>query len=64
MAQNILDELAEPFALEGQTVHISASIGITFFPEDATETHDLMKNADQALYAEKQNGRNTFCIAE
>ena len=50
----LLNELAEPFALEGQTVHISASIGITFFPEDATDTHDLMKNADQAMYAAKR----------
>ena len=60
VAQNILDELAEPFALEGQTVHISASIGITFFPEDATDTHDLMKNADQAMYAAKSLGGNQY----
>lgn len=60
VAQNILDELSEPFTLEGQPVHISASIGITFFPEDAADTHDLMKNADQAMYAAKSMGGNRY----
>ena len=60
VAQCILDELAEPFTLEGQSVHISASIGITFFPQDATETHDLMKTADQAMYAAKSQGGNQY----
>ena len=60
VAQNILDEISEPFTLEGQPVHISASVGITFFPEDASETHDLMKNADQAMYAAKSMGGNQY----
>ena len=60
VAQCILDELSEPFTLEGQSVHISASIGITFFPQDAKDTHDLMKNADQAMYAAKSLGGNQY----
>lgn len=60
VAQNILRELSEPFTLEGQPVHISASVGITFFPEDAADTHDLMKNADQAMYAAKSMGGNQY----
>lgn len=60
VAQCILDELSEPFTLEGQTVHISASVGITFFPQDAKDTHDLMKNADQAMYAAKSQGGNQY----
>ena len=60
VAQSILDELSEPFMLEGQSVHISASIGITFFPQDAKDTHDLMKNADQAMYAAKSLGGNQY----
>ena len=60
VAQCILDELSEPFTLEGQSVHISASIGITFFPQDAKDTHDLMKNADQAMYAAKSQGGNQY----
>ena len=60
VAQCILDELSEPFTLEGQSVHISASIGITFFPQDARDTHDLMKTADQAMYAAKSQGGNQY----
>jgi len=58
IGQNILEKLAQPFMLEGEEVFISASIGITLYPEDATEIEDLIKNADQAMYAAKDHGRN------
>lgn len=54
----ILKKLAEPFQLGKQTVYISTSIGITFYPEDATDFEELLKDADQAMYAAKQQGRN------
>lgn len=60
VARNILHTLAEPFRLEGDTLHISGSIGITLFPEDATDADILLKNADQAMYAAKTHGRNQF----
>lgn len=56
----ILRKLAEPFRLGNEIVYISASIGITFYPEDALAIDMLLKNADQAMYAAKQQGRNRF----
>jgi len=60
VADHILKELAEPFRLEQETAHVTASIGITLYPGDATDIEDLLKNADQAMYAAKQHGKNQF----
>ena len=60
LAQKILDELAKPFSIIEKDVHISGSIGITFFPQDATTPVDLVRNADQAMYMAKKSGRNSF----
>jgi diguanylate cyclase (GGDEF)-like protein/PAS domain S-box-containing protein len=60
VAQQILRKLAEPFQLAGEVVYISASIGLTFFPEDASNVDILLKNADQAMYAAKDQGRNCY----
>ena len=56
----ILQTLAEPFQLGTEQVYISASIGITYFPDDGTEVDTLLKNADQAMYAAKAQGRNRY----
>jgi diguanylate cyclase (GGDEF)-like protein/PAS domain S-box-containing protein len=55
---DILRTLAEPFQLGSEQVYISASVGITFYPQDGVETDVLLKNADQAMYAAKAQGRN------
>lgn len=60
VALNIISALAEPFDLAGDTAYITASIGVTFFPDDATSIDQLLKNADQAMYAAKNNGRNRY----
>lgn len=56
----ILQKLSEPFHLDGEVAYASASIGVTFYPEDATEIDVLLKNADQAMYAAKASGRNSY----
>jgi len=56
----ILLELAKPFYLNTKLAYVSASIGATFFPDDASSVELLMKNADQAMYAAKNNGRNCW----
>lgn len=58
--QMILLELAKPFHLNTKQAYVSASIGATFFPNDANTVEILMKNADQAMYAAKNNGRNCW----
>ncbi|MFZ2524530.1 MAG: EAL domain-containing protein, partial [Candidatus Ferrigenium altingense] len=60
IAENILQIMAKPFRLNDEMAYVSASIGITLHPNDATEAEDLLKNADQAMYAAKNGGRNRF----
>ena len=60
IARAIVQTLSEPFDIADESVYVSASVGITFYPEDATEIEDLLKNADQAMYAAKQEGRNRY----
>ncbi|CAB3785367.1 hypothetical protein LMG28688_02019 [Paraburkholderia caffeinitolerans] len=61
LARAINASLALPFKLGADEEFISASIGITFYPDDADELDVLFKNADQAMYASKNAGRNRFC---
>lgn len=57
----ILHKLAQPFFLRDEAAYVSASIGITVFPSDAHTIEELLKNADQAMYAAKSQGRNRYC---
>ena len=58
MAQQILDMLAQAFALQQEKVFISASIGICLSPADGDQIEALLKHADQALFVAKRAGRN------
>ena len=60
IAQAIINALVAPFHLGEETAFVSASIGITLYPDDATNLEMLMSNADQAMYASKSAGRNRF----
>jgi len=60
MAREMVDELAKPFPILDKAITISASIGITLFPQDADTLEDLINNADQAMYAAKKSGRSRF----
>ncbi|WNB76715.1 bifunctional diguanylate cyclase/phosphodiesterase [Methylomonas koyamae] len=61
VAQSILRTLAEPFQLKNKVAYLSASVGITLYPQDAEKIDALIKNADQAMYAAKHQGRNRYC---
>jgi len=60
LAQRILDAIAVPFAVAGQTVALTASIGISVFPKNGDSGETMLKTADAALQRAKQAGRNTF----
>ncbi|MES2739335.1 MAG: EAL domain-containing protein [Pseudomonadota bacterium] len=60
VAHRILEDLTRPFYLDHHVAYISASIGITLFPQDANNGGDLLRNADQAMYQSKEQGRNRF----
>jgi diguanylate cyclase (GGDEF)-like protein len=62
LATRILKVLAEPFDLNGNTVFIGCSIGISLAPSDGTESEELMKQADLALYKAKSAGRHCFFL--
>lgn len=60
VAQNILQRMSEPFQLGIDSAYVGASIGITLFPQDARDVEALLKNADQAMYSAKNQGRNRY----
>ena len=60
VANKIRDVLRAPFDLKGHEVAVTASIGITVHPDDASDPETLIKYADTAMYRAKQAGRDTF----
>ncbi|WP_082880832.1 PAS domain S-box protein [Methylomonas sp. DH-1] len=62
VARHLLEQLSAPFDLDGESAYVSASIGITIYPNDSSDVSQLLKNADQAMYAAKNQGRNNFCF--
>jgi diguanylate cyclase (GGDEF)-like protein/PAS domain S-box-containing protein len=61
IADKIIHALNQPFELLNRQVYVSASIGITLYPNDGEDVSNLLKNADQAMYLAKDLGRNRFC---
>jgi len=60
IARKILATMVKEFSLDGQLIHITASIGISVFPEDGRNEFSLMKHADIAMYRAKERGKNNF----
>ena len=60
IAEKIAECISEPFALEGQTLGVSGSIGISMYPQDGESTDTLIRNADAAMYLAKERGRSNF----
>jgi diguanylate cyclase (GGDEF)-like protein len=60
VAQKILVQIAREFMLLGQEFHVTASIGISIYPQDGLDEQTLTKNADIAMYQAKAEGKNNF----
>jgi diguanylate cyclase (GGDEF)-like protein/PAS domain S-box-containing protein len=60
VATSILELLQAPIMVDTHATYISASIGITVYPDDADDASSLIKNADQAMYQAKKLGRNQY----
>lgn len=58
----LLEVISQPVMLKNQAVSVSASIGVSIFPEDNADTDTLLRHADQAMYRAKQDGKNCFHI--
>jgi len=59
VADKILKEVARPVEIAGHEIHITPSIGISHYPNDATDVQQLLKHADSAMYQAKDAGRAT-----
>lgn len=60
VAQKIIASMQEPIKIKSHQLYVSSSIGISLFPDDATDANNLIKFADAAMYRAKDEGRNNF----
>jgi diguanylate cyclase (GGDEF)-like protein len=60
VARKILTAVEREWTLQGRSLHVTASIGISTYPEDGADELSLMKNADIAMYRAKERGRNNY----
>ncbi|HJR27841.1 MAG TPA: EAL domain-containing protein [Pseudomonas sp.] len=62
LAQRVIDGLKEPFQINGHSLFINASVGISLFPSDALSAEQLLRNADSALFKAKSAGRDGYAL--
>jgi diguanylate cyclase (GGDEF)-like protein len=60
IANKLRDGLREPFVIDGRELYVTASVGISLFPDDAQDGESLLKNSDIAMYRAKEQGRDTY----
>jgi diguanylate cyclase (GGDEF)-like protein len=59
-ARRMLESIAQPHAIDHRDLHVTASIGVSVYPDDGLDADTLIKNADTAMYQAKENGRRSF----
>jgi diguanylate cyclase (GGDEF)-like protein len=62
IAEKLLQGVREPIVAQARTVQLSASIGVSRYPQDGQTAAELLASADQAMYRTKLAGRNGFCF--
>ena len=60
VAEKILAAFTDPCIVVGNELHVTLSVGISIYPDDARDADGVMKNADTAMYHAKANGRNNY----
>ncbi len=60
VARKLLKMFSSPFVVNDQTLHLTASLGISLYPNDGREGETLIRNAETAMYRAKEEGRNNF----
>lgn len=60
VAEKFIRTLSQPLIVEGHTLYVSASIGLSVFPKDGVDTATLLRNADAAMYSAKEHGKNNY----
>lgn len=64
IANNVLESLKKPFSIGQLNTGLSASIGISVYPDDGSTVEDLLVNADLSMYRSKKTGKNSFTFFE
>ena len=59
-ARRMLEAVAQPHTIDQHELHVTASIGLSIYPDDGLDAETLIKNADTAMYQAKENGRRSF----
>jgi len=60
VAEKLIEDMSEPFHLDGEEVNVTLSIGISIYPDNGQDVETLLKNADSAAYHVKARGRNNY----
>lgn len=62
ISEKVIGALSRPFEIFGQELYVGASIGIVYYPGMGEDAHELIKNADMAMYQAKHEGRNRYKV--
>ncbi len=63
VASRVIEAVSRPFAIEGHSVNMTASVGVAIYPAHGEDAETLMKSADLAMYQAKRAGKNTCRLA-
>jgi len=63
LALKVVQAVSQPYSIQGRSVNMTASIGISIYPTHGEDAATLMKSADQALYEAKHSGKNGYSVS-
>lgn len=64
VANKLLDSIRAPIKINNHEINVSASIGISIYPNDGNSVHELVKNADMAMYSAKRKGKSKIIFSK